>query len=67
MSDEATLGQLRATVATFRDERDWSQYHSSKNLAIAIAVEAAALLELHLWRQETDELCTGVAGFSRGK
>ena len=59
MSEEATLDQLRAAVAAFRDERDWSQFHSPKNLAIAIAVEAAELLELYLWRQETDELDEG--------
>ncbi len=54
--DEATLDQLRAAVVAFRDERDWAQFHSPKNLAIAIAVEAAELLELFLWRRETDQL-----------
>lgn len=54
--DDATLDQLRTAVAAFRDERDWAQFHSPKNLAIAIAVEAAELLEVFLWRRETDQL-----------
>jgi dCTP diphosphatase len=36
-------------VAAFRDARDWAQYHSPKNLAIAIAVEAAELMEHFQW------------------
>ena len=34
----------------FRDERDWAQFHDSKNLATAIAVEAAELNEIFLWK-----------------
>ncbi len=34
----------------FRDDRDWEQFHDSKNLASAIAIEAAELNELFLWK-----------------
>lgn len=34
----------------FRNERDWEQFHNAKDLALAINVEAAELLELFLWK-----------------
>ena len=37
----------------FRDQRDWEQFHDSKNLALAISIESAELNELFLW--QTDE------------
>jgi len=41
-------------ILRFRDERDWRQFHSPKNLAEAVAVEAGELLEQFLWLS-TDE------------
>jgi len=38
----------------FRNERDWEQFHNPKDLALAITVEAAELLELFLWKQPED-------------
>jgi len=38
----------------FRDERDWQQFHDSKNLALAISIEAAELNELFLWKSGDD-------------
>ena len=42
----------------FRDERDWEQFHNSKNLATAISIEAAELNELFLWKdiQESENV-----------
>lgn len=34
----------------FRNERDWGQFHNSKDLALALNVEASELLELFLWK-----------------
>lgn len=34
----------------FRDDRDWKQFHDSKNLAAAISIEAAELNEIFLWK-----------------
>ena len=44
-----TVSQLREAVARFVAERDWEQFHSPKNLAMAVAVEAAELMEHFLW------------------
>jgi len=46
------LTQLRDTVRTFAAERDWDQFHSPKNLASALSVEAAELLEHFQWLTE---------------
>jgi len=37
-------------IIRFRNDRNWAQYHSPKNLAISISIEAAELLELFQWR-----------------
>jgi NTP pyrophosphatase (non-canonical NTP hydrolase) len=49
MIPEALLDELLA----FRRERDWEQFHSPKNLAIAISVEAGELLEHFQWTGES--------------
>jgi NTP pyrophosphatase (non-canonical NTP hydrolase) len=46
------LEQLRAIVRAFVDERDWDQFHTPKNLASALTVEAAELLEHFQWLRE---------------
>ena len=38
----------------FRDERDWKQFHDSKNLALALSIEAAELNELFLWKKTVE-------------
>lgn|SRR5690554_417540 len=38
----------------FRNERDWEQFHNTKNLAIALSIEAAELNELFLWMNEQE-------------
>lgn len=38
----------------FRDDRDWKQFHDSKNLALAISIEAAELNELFLWKEKPE-------------
>ncbi len=49
MSEEKYSKTLKELIA-FRDERDWKQFHDSKNLAVAISIEAAELNELFLWK-----------------
>jgi NTP pyrophosphatase (non-canonical NTP hydrolase) len=46
------LHQLRAIVREFVEERDWDQFHTPKNLASALTVEAAELLEHFQWLRE---------------
>ena len=36
-------------ILKFRDDRDWKQFHNSKDLAISISLEAAELLEVFQW------------------
>jgi len=47
-----TTGQLKHLVQQFVDERDWGKYHNSKDVALAINVEAGELLELFEWVRE---------------
>lgn len=44
-----TTGELKARVLAFVQEREWQQYHSPKNLSMALAAEAAELMEHFLW------------------
>jgi|SRR6185295_2219683 len=44
------INNLINALLKFRDERDWKQFHDSKNLAAAISIEAAELNELFLWK-----------------
>jgi len=37
-------------LVKFRDERNWNQFHNTKDLALAISIEAAELNELFLWK-----------------
>ena len=46
------LESLRDQLRTFAAERDWDQFHSPKNLATALAVEASELLEHFQWLTE---------------
>lgn len=47
MSD--SLAALQDEVRAFVKARDWGRYHSPRNLAMALSVEANELLELYLW------------------
>jgi len=47
-----TLESLRKRLATFAGERDWDQFHSPKNLSMALIAEAAELVEHFQWRTE---------------
>ena len=38
----------------FRDDRDWEQFHDSKNLALAISIESSELNELFLWKEKSE-------------
>jgi NTP pyrophosphatase (non-canonical NTP hydrolase) len=48
------LNDIINKLKEFRDERDWQQFHNSKDLAIAINLEASELLELFLWKDNED-------------
>jgi dCTP diphosphatase len=44
-----TVAELKTRVLAFARERDWEQFHSPKNLSMALAAEAAELMEHFLW------------------
>jgi NTP pyrophosphatase (non-canonical NTP hydrolase) len=43
--------EIIQALLEFRNERDWGQFHNSKDLALAISIESAELLELFLWKK----------------
>ena len=47
--DRTTFAELRQLVRQFVDARDWRQFHSPKNLSMALAIEAAELMEHFQW------------------
>ena len=50
MGDQTTtLSELRRMVQAFTDERQWRPFHTPKNLSMAIATEAAELMEHFRW------------------
>jgi NTP pyrophosphatase (non-canonical NTP hydrolase) len=51
---KTTIQTLKELLREFRDERDWKKFHDPKNLAEAISIEAAELLELFLWKNPVD-------------
>lgn len=48
------LRELQKKVIAFRDERNWKQFHTLKNLLIALNIECAELQELFLWDKDED-------------
>ena len=52
------MEEILEKLKKFRDDRDWKQFHDSKNLASAISIEAAELNELFLWKSidESEEV-----------
>jgi NTP pyrophosphatase (non-canonical NTP hydrolase) len=56
------IDDLAARLRAFARDRDWEQFHAPKNLAMALAVEAAELMEHFQWltERESAELSPGV-------
>lgn len=60
LTDATTpFGVLKKRILAFARERDWEQFHSPKNLSMALAAEAAELMEHFLWA--TPEASHGIA------
>ena len=47
-----TIQELRDAVLKFRNDRDWEQFHTPKDLALAISIEAGELAEHFLWKKD---------------
>lgn len=65
--DSATVSQLRQAVQVFVDERDWRQFHSPKNLAMSLAIEAAELMEHFQWLDADEAQARGRDPARRGE
>lgn len=55
MSD---IEDLQRRILQFRDERNWAQFHTPKDVAMCLSIEAGELLELFLWKtpEQTPDL-----------
>jgi dCTP diphosphatase len=64
---DVTLAELKMRVRGFRDRRGWERFHTPKNLSMAIAVEAAELMEQFQWLapDESWELAKDERGLKR--
>ncbi|MBY0378067.1 MAG: nucleotide pyrophosphohydrolase [Gammaproteobacteria bacterium] len=56
MSDIIDVDTLKRTLREFAREREWSKFHSPKNIAMALACETGELLEILQWMTEQDSL-----------
>lgn len=50
LSKNDSIQHLTTQICEFRDARDWAQFHSPKDLAVAIAAEAGELLQHFVWQ-----------------
>jgi dCTP diphosphatase len=48
------IDDIQKKIRDFRDERDWLKFHNAKDMAAAIAIEAAELQSLFLWKSATE-------------
>lgn len=51
MSD---IKEITEELIKFRNDRDWEQFHDTKNLAVAISIEASELNEIFLWKDSKE-------------
>ena len=49
MDENTTVGKLREVVDQFVQERDWQQFHTPKNLVMALSIEVSELMEHFQW------------------
>ena len=54
MTAPRDFGVLEENVRRFRDDRDWRKFHTPKDLAASVAIEAAELLEHFQWRTDDE-------------
>jgi NTP pyrophosphatase (non-canonical NTP hydrolase) len=62
-----TLADLKARVLAFVRERDWEQFHSPKNLSMALAAESGELMEHFLWATPEQSRAIAAEPGKRGK
>ena len=66
MRDEkTTVDTLKIFVENFVKERDWAQFHSPKNISMALAIEASELMDIFKWDTQKDSNMKISEGISR--
>ncbi len=53
-TNTTTFEDLQREVLRFRDEREWARFHTPKNLAMGLGIEAGELAELFLWKDDPE-------------
>lgn len=53
---KTTLAEMSAWLDEFAQQRDWEKFHTPKNLAMSIAIEAAEIMELVQWTDGSDPI-----------
>ncbi|MDR3087188.1 MAG: nucleotide pyrophosphohydrolase [Azoarcus sp.] len=48
------IGELTQAQVKFRDERNWAQFHTLRNLIVSLNLEASELLELTQWKSDSE-------------
>ncbi len=48
------LDEMTSQIVRFRDTRDWKQYHTPKDMALSLVLEAAELMEHFQWKRENE-------------
>jgi NTP pyrophosphatase (non-canonical NTP hydrolase) len=51
---KSDIDEIIELIKQFRDDRDWEQFHDTKNLAICLNIESSELLENFLWKNAED-------------
>ena len=54
MTQGDSIASLQARIQSFSEERDWDQFHTPKNLLIALVAEMGELSEVVLWKSDKD-------------
>lgn len=68
LTDSATtVAELKTRVLAFARERDWEQFHTPKNLSMALAAESAELMEHFLWSTPEQSRMVAVDASKRAK
>ena len=62
---ETSMDALKNFVEKFVKERDWSQFHSPKNISMALSIEASELMDIFKWDTERDSKVKMTEGISR--
>lgn len=52
--DVLEIGKMKEKIRTFVSEREWGQYHTAKNISMALTIETNELMEIFLWLNDQE-------------